>query len=119
MAPHGRALSRLAFPAIVAHRGASSTRPENTTASFEEAIALGAQIVELDVRLSLDGVPVVMHDPVVDRTTDGTGFVHELTAAELASLRAGPGAAVPTFAEVLEVVSGRAAIAVEVKNIPG
>ena len=55
MSSHGRALSRLGFPAIVAHRGASSTRPENTLASFEEAIALGAQIVELDVRLSRDG----------------------------------------------------------------
>jgi glycerophosphoryl diester phosphodiesterase len=119
MSSHDRALSRLEFPAIVAHRGASSSRPENTLASFEEAIALGAQILELDVRLSRDGVPVVMHDPVVDRTTDGTGFVHELTAAELASLRVGPDAAVPTFAEVLEAASGRAALAVEIKNIPG
>ncbi|HEX5903655.1 MAG TPA: glycerophosphodiester phosphodiesterase [Actinomycetota bacterium] len=119
MSSHGRALSRLGFPAIVAHRGASSTRPENTLASFEEAIALGAQIVELDVRLSRDGVPIVMHDPVVDRTTDGTGFVHELTAAELTALRVGPDATVPTFAEVLEAASGRAALAVEIKNIPG
>src|SRR5262245_29247221 len=117
--PSGRALSRLGFPAIVAHRGASSTRPENTLASFEEAIALGAQIVELDIRLSRDGVPVVMHDPVVDRTTDGTGFVHELTAAEIASLRVGKEERVPTFAEVLEVASGRAALAVEIKSIPG
>jgi glycerophosphoryl diester phosphodiesterase len=119
MRSHARALSRLAFPAIVAHRGASSTRPENTLPAFEEAIALGAQIVELDVRLSSDGVPVVIHDPVVDRTTDGTGFVHELSAVELASLRVGPDAKVPTFAEVLETASGRAALAVEIKNIPG
>jgi glycerophosphoryl diester phosphodiesterase len=119
MPPPDRALSRLEFPAIVAHRGASSTRPENTLASFEEAIAVGAQIVELDVRLSRDGVLVVMHDPVVDRMTDGTGFVHELTATELASLRVGTDASVPTFAEVLETVSGRAALAVEIKNIPG
>ena len=119
MSSPDRALTRLGFPAIVAHRGASSTRPENTLASFEEAIALGAQIVELDVRLSSDGVPVVMHDPVVDRTTDGTGAVHELTAAELVALQVGPEATVPTFAEVLEAVSGRAALAVEIKNIPG
>jgi glycerophosphoryl diester phosphodiesterase len=114
-----RALSRLGFPAIVAHRGASSTRPENTLGSFEQAIALGAQIVELDVRLSRDGVAVVMHDPIVDRTTNGTGFVHELTAAQLASLRVGADAAVPTLADALETVSGRAALAVEIKNIPG
>jgi glycerophosphoryl diester phosphodiesterase len=111
-----------AFPIIVAHRGASSTRPENTLASFEEALRLGARIVELDVRRSSDGVAVVMHDPSVDRTTDGTGFVHELTAAELSSLNAGTAiepAPVPTLDEVLACVSGRAAVAVEIKNIPG
>ena len=103
----------------IAHRGGSALRPENTLASFEEAIALGAQILELDVRLSRDGVLVVMHDPVVDRTTDGVGFVHELTAADLASLHVGSNSTVPTFAEVLEAASGRAALAVEIKNIPG
>ena len=111
-----------AFPIVVAHRGASSTRPENTIPSFEEAIRLGAGIVEFDVRLSRDGVPVVIHDPAVDRTTDGTGLVHELGVAELASLNAGTEAEptpVPTLAEVLRCVSGRAAIAVEIKNIPG
>lgn len=111
-----------AFPIVVAHRGASSTRPENTIPSFEEAIRLGAGMVEFDVRLSRDGVPVVIHDSAVDRTTDGTGLVHELTAAELSSLNAGTEAVptpVPTLAEVLRSVSGRVAIAVEVKNIPG
>jgi glycerophosphoryl diester phosphodiesterase len=118
----GHRFSDDAFPAIVAHRGASTSRPENTIASFEEAIRLGAGIVEFDVRLSSDGVPVVMHDPTVDRTTDATGFVHELTAAELSSLNAGSDtdpAPVPTLAQVLACVSGRAAIAVEIKNIPG
>jgi glycerophosphoryl diester phosphodiesterase len=114
-----RALSRLGFPVIVAHRGASSTRPENTLASFEEAIALGAQVVELDVRLSRDGVPVVMHDALVDRTTDGAGLVHELRADELTELRVGSDGAVPTFAEALETMNGRAAVAIEIKNIPG
>ena len=111
-----------AFPIVVAHRGASSTRPENTIPSFDEAIRLGAGIVEFDVRLSSDGVPVVIHDAAVDRTTDGRGMVHELTADELSSLNAGTAAeptALPTLAEVLQYVSGRAAIAVEIKNIPG
>jgi glycerophosphoryl diester phosphodiesterase len=111
-----------AFPAIVAHRGASSTRPENTLASFEEAVRLGAHIVELDVRLSRDGVAVVMHDPTVDRTTDGSGAVHELTAAELGVLNAGSPEAlerVPTLAEVLDLLSGSAAAALEIKNLPG
>ena len=121
MAP-GHRFPDEAFPIVVAHRGASSTRSENTIPSFEEAIRLGADIVEFDVRLSRDGVPVVIHDPAVDRTTDGTGLVHELTAAELSSLNAGTEAEpipVPTLAEVLRCVSGRAAIAAEIKNIPG
>jgi glycerophosphoryl diester phosphodiesterase len=111
-----------AFPGIVAHRGASTTRPENTLASFEEALLIGARIVELDVRLSRDGVAVVMHDPTVDRTTEGSGAVHELRAAELAELNAGTRHApepVPTLAEVLDLVSGRAAVALEIKNLPG
>ncbi|HET8525835.1 MAG TPA: glycerophosphodiester phosphodiesterase family protein [Actinomycetota bacterium] len=115
----GPDLSGLAFPAVVAHRGASSTRPENTVASFDEAIRLGAKIVEFDVRLTRDGIPVVMHDPAVDRTTDGAGFVHELTAAEIASLHADGVGSVPTLAEVLETLSARAAAAIEIKNIPG
>lgn len=110
------------FPAIVAHRGASATRPENTMASFEEAIRLGARIVELDVRLSRDGVAVVVHDPTVERTTNGTGAVHELSAAELAALNAGTPDApetIPTLGDVLDLLSGRAAAAIEIKNLPG
>ena len=117
-------LSGLAFPAVVAHRGASSTRPENTIASFDEAIRLGAQIVEFDVRLTRDGVPVVIHDPAVDRTTDATGFVHDLDAAEIATIHVGDDTTlgameVPTLDQVLDVLSGRAAAAIEIKNIPG
>ena len=111
-----------AYPVIVAHRGASSTHPENTLAAFDAAVALGADVVELDVRLSRDGVAVVMHDPEVDRTTDGSGAVHELTAAEIRTLHAGTPefpAAVPTLREVLELLSGRAGVALEIKNIPG
>ncbi len=111
-----------AFPAIVAHRGASSTHPENTIPSFAAAIELGASIVELDVRLSADGTPVVMHDPSVDRTTDGTGLVHELSAQRIAGLSAGTSevpAGVPSLAEVLELARGRAAVALEIKNVPG
>jgi glycerophosphoryl diester phosphodiesterase len=111
-----------AFPVVVAHRGASSTHPENTLAAFEEAIRLGAHAVELDVRVSRDGVAVVMHDAVLDRTTDGTGAVNERTAAELRALNAGTAtspAPVPTLAEVLDLASGRTAVALEIKNLFG
>jgi len=120
MADHGFVAAD--FPAIVAHRGAASTHPENTLPSFAAALDLGARIVELDVRRSADGVPVVMHDPSVERTTEGTGFVHELTAEALGRLHAGTSehpARVPTLAEVLQLVSGRGAVALEIKNIPG
>jgi glycerophosphoryl diester phosphodiesterase len=110
-----------AFPLIVAHRGSPVDRPENTLPSFERAIELGAGAIELDVRITADGVPVVMHDPTVDRTTDGSGPVHELTAKQVRRLRARGevAAGVPTLAEVLALASGRAAVAIEIKNIPG
>jgi glycerophosphoryl diester phosphodiesterase len=111
-----------AFPVIVAHRGASSTSPENTLSAFEEAISVGAPLVELDVRLSSDGRAVVMHDPTVDRTTDGSGAVHELTAAELRSLNAGTSDSpepVPTLAAALGTLSSRAGAVLEIKNLPG
>jgi glycerophosphoryl diester phosphodiesterase len=108
-----------AFPAVVAHRGSPVSRPENTLASFEEAVRLGARIVEFDVRLARDGEPVVMHDPTVDRTTNGTGNVHELAVADIRALDAGDGEGVPLLSEVLEAMSGRAAVAIEIKNVPG
>lgn len=108
-----------AFPAVVAHRGTPATRPENTLASFEEAVRLGARIVEFDVRLTRDGVPVVIHDATVDRTTDGTGGVDELASDEVRSLDAGDGERIPTLSEVLAAMDGRAAVAIEIKNLPG
>jgi glycerophosphoryl diester phosphodiesterase len=112
-----------AHPLVVAHRGASSSHPENTLEAFDAAIAAGAEIVELDVRLSADGVAVVMHDPEVSRSTDGHGFVHELLLANIKGMNAakgGPGRAeVPTLREVLDLVSGRAGVDLEIKNIPG
>lgn len=111
-----------AFPAVVAHRGAPRVRPENTLSSFEEALRLGARIVELDVRLTADAVPIVLHDAFADRTTDGNGPVHELSAAEVARLNAGTAERpepVPTLADALALLSGRAAAAIEIKVLPG
>lgn len=74
---------------ICAHRGASDTHPENTLAAFREAIMLGAQMIEFDVALTKDGHPVLMHDATVDRTTDGSGAVADLTLEEILKLDAG------------------------------
>jgi glycerophosphoryl diester phosphodiesterase len=76
-------------PLIIAHRGASGLAPENTLRAFRLAIALGAEGVEMDVQLTADGRPVVIHDAHVNRTTDGRGPVAELTLEKMAGLDAG------------------------------
>ncbi|MEK6286796.1 MAG: glycerophosphodiester phosphodiesterase family protein [Acidobacteriota bacterium] len=76
-------------PLVIAHRGASGLAPENTVAAFKLAVALGADGVEMDVQLSSDGTPVVIHDARVNRTTDGSGNVARLTLAQLQDLDAG------------------------------
>jgi glycerophosphoryl diester phosphodiesterase len=74
---------------VIAHRGASGHAPENTLPAFELAITQGADAIELDVRLTADGVPVVLHDSVLDRTTDGRGPVSAVTLADLHQVDAG------------------------------
>lgn len=76
---------------VVAHRGGAGRWPENTLYAFYKASELGADVLEMDVRASADGVPMVIHDPRVDRTTDGEGRVDGMTAAELHQLDAGHG----------------------------
>ncbi|MEU9047129.1 MULTISPECIES: glycerophosphodiester phosphodiesterase family protein [unclassified Kitasatospora] len=96
-------------PTVYAHRGASSAAPENTLVSDEVARRAGAEWIEDDVQPSKDGVPYVLHDDTVDRTTDGTGRVRDLTAAQLDTLDAGSwfapaytGTRLPTLAAQLE-----------------
>lgn len=108
----------------IAHRGASGTFPENTLAAFAGAVAAGADMCELDVRLTRDGMVVVIHDDTVDRTTDGYGTVAELTLGELRKLDAGvrfatgfAGERVPTLEEVIRLLGRRCALNVEIKDI--
>jgi len=100
---------------IYAHRGASAERPENTLSAFGRALEIGTFGIELDVHLSLDGVPVVIHDGAVDRTTDGAGLVSELSLEAIRKLDAGNGERVPTLQEVCDLVEGRAHLNIEVK----
>jgi len=86
----------------IAHRGASAHAPENTLAAFRLAAELGADMVELDIHTSADGVPVVIHDASLNRTTDGKGLVSNLTLAELKRLDAGRGQRIPTLEEAIE-----------------
>ncbi|MBP2655421.1 MAG: glycerophosphoryl diester phosphodiesterase [Firmicutes bacterium] len=100
---------------IIAHRGFLSYAPENTVVAWEQAIIYGADSLECDVQISSDGTPVVIHDTTVDRTTDGTGNVSELTLAELEAMDAGSfystvfaGVTIPTFEDFLKcAVKGR------------
>ena len=112
-------------PLIIAHRGDSEHRPENTLASFASALEKGADIVELDVQLTRDGGVAVIHDPAVDRTTNCSGSVAELTLREIRALQAGyparfgeryAGERVPTLAEALSFLKGRARVLVELKT---
>jgi glycerophosphoryl diester phosphodiesterase len=117
--PFSQAGSRL----IVAHRGASAEQPENTLAAFERAIEVGAPAIEFDVRITADEHAIVMHDPSVDRTTNGEGLVRDLSLAQVRALRItgadGDTHGVPTLLDALALLSGRAAVDVEIKNIPG
>ncbi len=115
----------MARPLVIAHRGDSAHRPENTLASFAGALEVGAEIVELDVQLTADGHVVVIHDPTLDRTTTGRGDVRRLTLAEVRAVSAGypdrfgtayAGERVPSFAEVLGILRDRARALVEIKT---
>ncbi|MER5928657.1 glycerophosphodiester phosphodiesterase family protein [Streptomyces sp. NPDC002054] len=88
----------------IGHRGVMGVEPENTLRSFVRAERSGMDVIALDVQLSKDGALVVLHDPEVDRTTDGSGAVADLTLAELRELDAGLGERVPLLEEVLDAV---------------
>lgn len=101
---------------VIGHRGAAGLAPENTLASFSQAVRLGVDAVELDVHRSADGHLVVMHDERVDRTTNGKGEVGATTLAALRRLDAGGGERIPTLDEVLEAVPTRIAVNIELKG---
>ena len=85
----------------IGYRGAAGLEPENTLRSFHRAALEGVEVLELDLRVTRDGKLVALHDPTMDRTTDGTGSVRELTLAEVRELDGGMGERIPTFEEVL------------------
>jgi glycerophosphoryl diester phosphodiesterase len=95
----------LAHP-VIAHRGASGQFPENTLLAFRHALEHGADAIELDVRLTADGTPVVIHDATVDRTTGGSGAVEAMPLEAVLDLDAGFGETVPTLEAALEATEG-------------
>lgn len=112
-------------PLIIGHRGASAHAPENTLAAFALALEQGADGIEFDIKRCLTGEVVIMHDETVDRTTNGTGRVHELSLSQLRELDAGNGERVPLLDEVFKLLGQRDAASgrpfifnVEVTNYP-
>jgi len=101
----------------IGHRGAMGYEPENTLLSFQKALKLGVDAVELDVYCCKTGELVVIHDDKVDRTTNGEGYVVEKTFAELRSFDAGKGQKIPTLEEVLDLIDKKAAVVIELKGI--
>jgi glycerophosphoryl diester phosphodiesterase len=109
----------------IAHRGYSSRYPENTILAFEKAVSSGADMIELDVRLSRDGRLVVIHDTRIDRTSDGTGGVADLTLAELKRYSYNNRMTrfgfveIPTLAEVIAWASDQVMLNIEIKKSTG
>lgn len=115
------------YPRFVAHRGGGKLAPENTLAAMRTGFAHGYRMVEFDVKLSGDGVPFLLHDDTLDRTTNGHGRADALTWAELAKLDAGSwhsaqcaGEPLPTLAAVAHwALANGVACNIEIKPIPG
>ena len=108
---------------IIAHRGASDAFPENTMPAFKAAVAMQADMIELDVMLSSDGVPVVFHDAQLDHHSDGQGLLSYHSLKELQELDAGlwfgkdfAGTPIPTLEQVLDFASGTIALNIEIKT---
>jgi len=100
---------------IIGHRGAAGHLPENTLPSFQKALDFGVPMIELDV-YSVEGKLMVIHDDRVDRTTDGEGYVSDLSVDELRKLDAGDSAKIPFLEEVLDLIDRKCAVNVELKG---
>ena len=108
---------------VIAHRGASAYYPENTMAAFEAALEMNAEMIELDVMMTGDGVPVVFHDALLDDHTNGSGFIWDYSLNELRKLDAGSwfdekfaGQKIPTLEEVIKFAAGKIALNIEIKT---
>lgn len=106
-------------PLVIAHRTTMGHAPENTLAGIRRALDMGCDGVEIDVRLCADGVPVLMHDDQLERTTDAIGRIADTTLSDLQQTDAGDGERIPTLRDALSLVDGRLLFVVELKVTPG
>ncbi|MGE0128407.1 MAG: glycerophosphodiester phosphodiesterase [Blastocatellales bacterium] len=103
-------------PLVIAHRGASAYEPENTLRAFDLAIQQGAQMIELDLHVTRDNHVVVIHDPALDRLTNLTGRVDQMTLDDVKRADAGKGERVPTLEETLDLTTGKVRLYLEIKD---
>jgi glycerophosphoryl diester phosphodiesterase len=103
-------------PLVIAHRGASIYEPENTLRAFDLAIRQGAQMIELDLHITLDHQVVVIHDPTLDHTTNLRGRVDQMMLDEIKRADAGKGERVPTLDETLDLTMGKVRLYLEIKD---
>jgi glycerophosphoryl diester phosphodiesterase len=108
----------VAIPLVIAHRGASAEKPENTLAAFRRALALDVDGLELDVHVTRDGVPVVFHDATLRRLTGTGGRVAGKTWAELQPLRVHGREPIPRLVDALRLTRGLAIVQIELKSGP-
>ncbi|MBI4739089.1 hypothetical protein HY772_06025 [Candidatus Woesearchaeota archaeon] len=101
---------------VVGHRGCAGLEPENTIRGFKRAAKLGCDAIEMDIRLTKDGVPVIMHDTTLDRTTNGKGWLAEKTLAQLKNVRCADGKPVPTLQDVIDAVGDKTFLVLELKD---
>lgn len=117
----------LKIPKVIGHRGAKAYAPENTLESIETAASLGVEWVELDVKLTRDGMPIIFHDEGLERTTNGSGLVAQTDYADIANLEAGSwfgdsfaGIKIPTLEEAVDVLlKHNLGLNLEIKPCPG
>ncbi len=114
-----RKLSFMASPLVIGHAAAAGEAPANTLAGVRACLDANADGMEIDVQLCLEGVPILMHDETVDRTTNLSGPVRSLSLAALQSCDAGEGEPVPTLDQVLALVAGRLTVMCELKRTTG
>lgn len=110
-------------PLVIAHRGASGIAPENTLIAFSKAIEIGVDRIELDLRQTIDGEVVVLHDKTINRTTNGWGSIRKTSLKKAKRYSAGSwfhhkfsAERIPTLRETLELVNGRTTLLLEIKN---
>jgi len=118
---------KISLPKVIGHRGAKAYAPENTIESIETAASLGVEWVELDVKLTKDGIPIIFHDEELDRTTSGTGLIAQTKYEDLRDLDAGSWfgdsffrARIPTLEEAVDIILKRnLGLNLEIKPCPG